>query len=617
MQIFKKTLATITFLLLVILTLTPILAYGASQKENNWKFENSKDYETSKEALVSHGLAKLAGNQDAGKTWENVTKKSLTHGSQDAQVVQSLLFNSQNQNLYAFTNPFGDIFVSSDNGKTWNFKSSLWDTAYDTITKTLLLSNGNFLTLVRCSTCLETTYSDGILKSTDQGATWSKDVTFYNSTNPKTVTIANTLYAIDEVTDIFQAKNGKIYALAKAHENNGAITHSILLESTGNNSLTNFTGYLLDNNNDPNLVLSAASLTQHANSFFYLTVIKSDPNQTQLQILKSKETDPSKGFEVIKEVNQINSTKLIKSGADGHLYILGSSYNNGSLGVILRSDNSNPTSANNGFTAASYNTATVFTDLLNSANGRIFTTAEKEYALNKTNDGDVYYQDPANTWKTTDGKLIGSKDSTSLIQSPSSNYIFAGASLPVIEETPSGAEIYRTCETYSEGYVINKIGVDFTKIIKFEDQLGIQQAGIVKYQISPNGTDWYFYNGTKWTKTSQGSTEANSSQDVNKNISKFLEDLSQKQGKFFFKAFLIPTSSDRCANLELAQVKIVQETETPTSTTPRGETSTTPQPTAQPKILAKTGAHTALLSLSLIALGFITLSATSVYFSKK
>jgi len=62
-------------------------------------------------------------------------------------------------------------------------------------------------------------------------------------------------------------------------------------------------------------------------------------------------------------------------------------------------------------------------------------------------------------------------------------------------------------------------------------------VGDVRYQLSPNANDWYYFDGTNWVETTENSlSQANTSDVINANLVKYNSQVGQ--GTLFFKVFL-------------------------------------------------------------------------------
>jgi hypothetical protein len=99
--------------------------------------------------------------------------------------------------------------------------------------------------------------------------------------------------------------------------------------------------------------------------------------------------------------------------------------------------------------------------------------------------------------------------------------------------------------------VQNKTGQDYKYFSSFAEILGDGNQGVIKYQISNDGTVWYYHSGSLWVPAAQGFTHANTAAEVNTTISSFDDDVGADT--FFFKAFL---NSDGTQQVELDQIQI-------------------------------------------------------------
>lgn len=91
-------------------------------------------------------------------------------------------------------------------------------------------------------------------------------------------------------------------------------------------------------------------------------------------------------------------------------------------------------------------------------------------------------------------------------------------------------------------------GVTFTSISAFSET-ATKNSGEIKYQISNDGGDtWYWYS-SGWTSTVSGYTEANTASEINSNISSF----SAGENAFLFRAYL---HSDGTQLVSLSNIQI-------------------------------------------------------------
>ncbi|MFA7133059.1 MAG: fibrinogen-like YCDxxxxGGGW domain-containing protein, partial [Bacteroidales bacterium] len=93
-------------------------------------------------------------------------------------------------------------------------------------------------------------------------------------------------------------------------------------------------------------------------------------------------------------------------------------------------------------------------------------------------------------------------------------------------------------EGYDEAspYIKNKQGRPYSELLTFTELAGINNKGINTYQISNDGTNFYFFNGSNWALAQGGVEESNAADIINTNISQFVTDVGT--GKFYFKLFL-------------------------------------------------------------------------------
>jgi hypothetical protein len=91
----------------------------------------------------------------------------------------------------------------------------------------------------------------------------------------------------------------------------------------------------------------------------------------------------------------------------------------------------------------------------------------------------------------------------------------------------------------------------YDSLSSFTETLGAGNVGSVKYQISNDGTNWYYWNGSNWVEAS-GYSQTNTALEVNTNCGQFDDDVGP--GDFYFEAFL---HSDAAAQqVELDQVDL-------------------------------------------------------------
>lgn len=99
--------------------------------------------------------------------------------------------------------------------------------------------------------------------------------------------------------------------------------------------------------------------------------------------------------------------------------------------------------------------------------------------------------------------------------------------------------------------VQNAAGLDYFSLFSFGEILGAGNAGEVRYQISNDGSSWYYWNGSSWVAAADFS-QSNTAAEINANCGTFDDYVGA--GQFFFKAFLHAVSSYQ--GVELDQVDL-------------------------------------------------------------
>jgi hypothetical protein len=105
--------------------------------------------------------------------------------------------------------------------------------------------------------------------------------------------------------------------------------------------------------------------------------------------------------------------------------------------------------------------------------------------------------------------------------------------------------------------IVNALGQNFsTTLNSFTETLGVGNQGLVKYQISNNAANWYYWNGSNWViETGSGyPTQTNTAAEVSNNATQFDNDIGI--GSFYFKAFL---ASNGAQQVELDQVDLTYD----------------------------------------------------------
>jgi hypothetical protein len=141
----------------------------------------------------------------------------------------------------------------------------------------------------------------------------------------------------------------------------------------------------------------------------------------------------------------------------------------------------------------------------------------------------------------------------------SSHYIRSKYALPAV--TSSFSNYNETANAYSlSGYYANNpviqpiFGAFYNNDLAEFQETATKPAGSeIKYQVSPNGYRWYWWNGTNWALVAGGYSEANTAATINSNLATFMTQVASS-GEFFYRAYL--HSDTGTATPLLDQVKI-------------------------------------------------------------
>jgi len=85
-------------------------------------------------------------------------------------------------------------------------------------------------------------------------------------------------------------------------------------------------------------------------------------------------------------------------------------------------------------------------------------------------------------------------------------------------------------------------GTSYASLGGFSEKLGDGSGGIATYQLSADGTSWYYHDGTKWQKATT-KFQVNTAAEVNSRIDKFPQDVGP--GRLFIKIFLVSKGEEK------------------------------------------------------------------------
>ncbi|HEC65646.1 MAG TPA: response regulator, partial [bacterium] len=132
----------------------------------------------------------------------------------------------------------------------------------------------------------------------------------------------------------------------------------------------------------------------------------------------------------------------------------------------------------------------------------------------------------------------------------------------------------------SKPSIVTKDGIRYTRLVEITEKATIVGETQITYQLSPDGTNWYYYSDAenRWAKTTQGGVSSNTIQEINGALDLYEQTLGS--GKLYFKIFLYSSGSDTPVLSEL-----VVEKETDLLTTVNNELP--PEPTITETVVGK------------------------------
>lgn len=163
--------------------------------------------------------------------------------------------------------------------------------------------------------------------------------------------------------------------------------------------------------------------------------------------------------------------------------------------------------------------------------------------------GSTYYSELSNTSTSLPSLSLTNVPDNRYFQYKSYFQTDNSSYSPELKSVSIGPDHYPSGELTVE----NGSGPSFTMLNGFKETLGSGNGGVVKYQVSNDGTSWYYYTSGKWNLAS-GESQTNTVAEVNSKIGSFSTDVGK--GDFYFKAFLI---SDGSEEVQLDKVSLTYE----------------------------------------------------------
>ena len=112
-----------------------------------------------------------------------------------------------------------------------------------------------------------------------------------------------------------------------------------------------------------------------------------------------------------------------------------------------------------------------------------------------------------------------------------------------------------TIDSSNPDLVSNK-GIGFTSLSSFAQSVEIEHLGTIKYQLSNDGSNWFYHNGRQWA-AALGYEESNLATEIKANISTFATEIGV--GTLYFKAFMNAEKNKGLIRLKDIMVEGVNE----------------------------------------------------------
>ena len=93
-----------------------------------------------------------------------------------------------------------------------------------------------------------------------------------------------------------------------------------------------------------------------------------------------------------------------------------------------------------------------------------------------------------------------------------------------------------------------KQGICYTTLTGFGEKVGPENEGSIVYQLSPDGDDWYFHDGTEWTDA-EDKYDTNTAGEIDERIAAYAE--MAGPGTLYVRAFLVSDGSQKVQLTEI------------------------------------------------------------------
>ncbi|MFA5995718.1 MAG: DUF2341 domain-containing protein [Patescibacteria group bacterium] len=176
---------------------------------------------------------------------------------------------------------------------------------------------------------------------------------------------------------------------------------------------------------------------------------------------------------------------------------------------------------------------------------RIVKTGDTTYTYHQSQNGTTWNR--CGSYTTNDvmsylGLMIGHRTTNAVTTTGAFDFVYVRDSVDTEPTYSFGSE--------TASYDYTDVAVTLTEassiatydtLLSFTETRPVGNTGSVYYQISNNGSNWYYHNGTQWAIASNNATDKNIATEVSAYLPAFATEVGT--GQFYFRAFLISNGS--------------------------------------------------------------------------
>lgn len=150
-------------------------------------------------------------------------------------------------------------------------------------------------------------------------------------------------------------------------------------------------------------------------------------------------------------------------------------------------------------------------------------------------------ENPSQNW-TDDSQTITISNNAPFVWpfDNATDYTYDGAKITVADSYATLSDL-AAAGTNPEIKNVQSAALSYSELTSFAEAYAPDSQGSMKYQLSKDGgLNWYWFNGSSWTLTSQGVTQSNTAATINTQITQFVSQTGQiGVGKLAFRAFMV------------------------------------------------------------------------------